>query len=110
MTRVFRMLLHRVLQSDGADGRSLSARSAAGAAAVARSLDGYAAFAFSARGFGLAAVKRFRSPAQFRLILEEFFWLECGLALKEAKARLASGIAFELNERVREKIKTDAPV
>ncbi|MCX6633630.1 MAG: ATP-dependent DNA helicase RecG, partial [Acidobacteria bacterium] len=29
----------------------------------------------------------FRSPAQFRMIFEEFFWLECGLALKKSKAR-----------------------
>ena len=28
----------------------------------------------------------FRSPAQFRLIFEEFFWLECGVALKRGKA------------------------
>ena len=46
----------------------------------------------------------FRSPAQYRLILEEFFWLECGLELKRAKARLYPGIAFELNDRVRERI------
>ena len=46
----------------------------------------------------------FRSPAQYRLILEEFFWLECGLELKRAKARLYPGIKFELNDRVRERI------
>ena len=51
----------------------------------------------------------FRSPSQFRLIFEEFFWLECGLALKKTKARLRPGIAFELNERVREKIKAMLP-
>ena len=46
----------------------------------------------------LRLLNAFRSPAQFRLIFEEFFWLECGLALKRAKARLQPGIAFELNE------------
>ncbi|HME07041.1 MAG TPA: hypothetical protein VKG25_08320, partial [Bryobacteraceae bacterium] len=51
----------------------------------------------------------FRSPAQFRLIIEEFFWLECGLALKQEKAKQQPGISFELNERVREKIKTMLP-
>ena len=51
----------------------------------------------------------FRSPAQWRLIFEEFFWLECGLSLKRAKARTQPGIAFELNERVREKIKMMLP-
>ena len=51
----------------------------------------------------------FRSPAQFRLIFEEFFWLECGLELKRAKARLYPGIAFALTDRVREQIKKMLP-
>ena len=51
----------------------------------------------------------FRSQAQFRLIFEEFFWLECGVALKRAKARTVRGIAFELNDRVREQIKAMLP-
>jgi ATP-dependent DNA helicase RecG len=51
----------------------------------------------------------FRSPGQFRLIFEEFFWLECGVALKRSKARTLPGIAFELNERVREKVKAMLP-
>ena len=52
----------------------------------------------------------FRSPAQYRLIFDEFFWLECGLALKKTKARMASGIAFAVTDRVREQIKNDAAV
>jgi len=51
----------------------------------------------------------FRSPAQFRLIFEEFFWLECGLELKRAKTRLYPGIAFGLTDRVRERIKQMLP-
>ncbi|MEZ5404109.1 MAG: ATP-dependent DNA helicase RecG [Bryobacteraceae bacterium] len=51
----------------------------------------------------------FRSPAHWRLIFEEFFWLECGLALKRGTARKATGIAFELNEQIREKIKAMLP-
>jgi len=51
----------------------------------------------------------FRSPAQFRLIFEEFFWLECGVALKRGKARLLPGIAFEINDRVRERVKAMLP-
>jgi ATP-dependent DNA helicase RecG len=50
-----------------------------------------------------------RSPAHFRLIFEEFFWLECGLALKRAKARLARGIQFELTDAIRERIKLMLP-
>ncbi len=57
----------------------------------------------------LRLLNAFRSPQQFRLIFEEFFWLECGLALKRAKARLQPGISFELNERVRDRIKSMLP-
>jgi len=57
----------------------------------------------------LRLLNGFRSPAQFRLIFEEFFWLECGVALKRNKARLMPGIAFELNERVRQQIKAMLP-
>jgi ATP-dependent DNA helicase RecG len=51
----------------------------------------------------------FRSQAQFRLIFEEFFWLECGVALKRSKARTMPGIGFELTEQVREKVKAMLP-
>ncbi len=57
----------------------------------------------------LRQLNAFRSPAHFRLILEEFFWLECGLELKKGKARLVPGIAFERNEHIRERIKTILP-
>jgi ATP-dependent DNA helicase RecG len=57
----------------------------------------------------LRLLNAFRSPAQFRLIFEEFFWLECGVALKRTKAKTLPGIAFELNERVREKVKAMLP-
>jgi len=51
----------------------------------------------------------YRTPAQWRLIFEEFFWLECGLSLKRAKARLQPGISFELSDRVRDKVKAMLP-
>src|SRR5579864_6298539 len=57
----------------------------------------------------LRLLNAFRSPAQFRLIFEEFFWLECGLALRRSQAREVAGIAFELNDRVRERIKSMLP-
>lgn len=51
----------------------------------------------------------FRSPAHFRLIFEEFFWLECGVALKRSKARTLPGIAFAIDDRVRERVKAMLP-
>jgi ATP-dependent DNA helicase RecG len=57
----------------------------------------------------LRMLNAFRSPAHLRMIFEEFFWLECGLAIKRSNAKLARGISFELNGRIREKIKTMLP-
>ena len=57
----------------------------------------------------LRLLNAFRSPAQFRLIFEEFFWLECGLLVRRGKAREQVGIAFDLTDQVRERIKTMLP-
>src|SRR5262249_38176048 len=57
----------------------------------------------------LRLLNAFRSQAHFRLIFEEFFWLECGVALKRSKARTLPGIAFEVNDNVRERIKAMLP-
>ena len=54
-------------------------------------------------------LNNFRSQAHIRIIFEEFFWLECGLALKRAKARTEQGIAFEIAPETRERIKSMLP-
>lgn len=64
---------------------------------------------FPAEDSDIRLLNAFRSPAHVRMILEEFFWLECGLALKRNKAREARGIQFALTDRVREKIKAMLP-
>ena len=50
-----------------------------------------------------------RTPAHRRLIFEELFFLELGLELKRQKLRAVPGIAFPVNERVREAIKRILP-
>jgi ATP-dependent DNA helicase RecG len=75
-------------------------------------LDRWAAISnlhFPAQDTDLRLLNAFRSPAQFRLIFEEFFWLECGLALKRDKARRQTGIAFELSDRARQQVKRMLP-
>jgi len=57
----------------------------------------------------LRLLNAFRSPAQFRLIFEEFFWLECGLLVRRGKAREQAGIAFALTDEVRDRIKVMLP-
>jgi len=51
----------------------------------------------------------FRTPAQVRMIFEEFFNVGAGLALKRRRMKSAPGIEFRVTERVREAIKTILP-
>jgi ATP-dependent DNA helicase RecG len=108
-TRAFRSLVHRVLESLkplGDDDLPAALRERL------KLPDRWTAIRllhFPPPGTDLRLLNNYRTPAQWRLIFEEFFWLECGLSLKRAKARLQPGISFELNERVREKIKTMLP-
>jgi len=64
---------------------------------------------FPGAGEDLRLLNAFRAPAQFRLILEEFFWLQCGMLLRRSKLRLQPGIAFELTDKVREQIRAMLP-
>ncbi len=50
-----------------------------------------------------------RTPAQIRLIFEELFFLELGLELKRKRMRALPGIAFGIDDRVREAIKRILP-
>jgi ATP-dependent DNA helicase RecG len=50
-----------------------------------------------------------RTPAHIRLIFEELFFLELGLELKRREQKAQTGIAFSLDNRVREAIKKILP-
>ncbi len=107
-TRIFRMILHRILgELAGVDDplpKHILDRM--------KLPDRWTAFQqihFPSQEEDLRLLNQFRSPAQWRLIFEEFFWLETGLSLKKAKARLQPGIVFSLDGRVREKIKAMLP-
>src|SRR5262249_29568610 len=50
-----------------------------------------------------------RTPAHVRLIFEELFFLELGLELKRRQQKAQTGIAFRLDEGVREAIKKILP-
>jgi len=54
-------------------------------------------------------VARFRSPAQVRMIFEEFFVVGAGLALKRRKAKAAPGVEFKVTDSVRQAIKRILP-
>ena len=50
-----------------------------------------------------------RTPAHIRLIFEELFFVELGLELKRRQLKAETGIAFRLDDRVRQAIKKILP-
>jgi ATP-dependent DNA helicase RecG len=50
-----------------------------------------------------------RTPAHIRLIFEELFFIELGLELKRRQQKAQTGIAFQLDDRVRAAIKKILP-
>jgi ATP-dependent DNA helicase RecG len=50
-----------------------------------------------------------RTPAHVRLIFEELFFIELGLELKRRQQKTQTGIAFRLDDRVRQAIKKILP-
>jgi len=107
-TRVLRVLLHRVLESVAPLDDPMPERVRASLKLPHRA-EALRGLHFPDPSTDLRLLNAFRTPSQWRLIFDEFFWLECGLALKRNKARLQPGISFELNERVRERVKTMLP-
>jgi ATP-dependent DNA helicase RecG len=64
---------------------------------------------FPPPGSRLSEFGEFRSAAQLRLIFEEFFFLEIGLALKRKRARAVPGISFRTDPKIRECLKKVLP-
>ena len=60
-------------------------------------------------GESLTNLMSARTPAHIRLIFEEFFFLELGLELKRRKMRAQTGIAFQINQQVRDAVKCILP-
>ncbi|MGA8865889.1 MAG: ATP-dependent DNA helicase RecG [Candidatus Sulfotelmatobacter sp.] len=60
-------------------------------------------------GESLLDLQSSRTPAHIRLIFEELFFVELGLELKRRQQKAQTGIAFRLDERVRQAIKRILP-
>ncbi len=60
-------------------------------------------------GESLAKLQAARTPAHIRLIFEELFFLELGLELKRRKVRAQTGVAFQINDRIRAAVKRILP-
>jgi ATP-dependent DNA helicase RecG len=64
---------------------------------------------FPAAGTPMTQLQASGTAAHRRLIFEELFYLECGLALKRRKLQQRAGFAFETNDKVREAIRQVLP-
>jgi ATP-dependent DNA helicase RecG len=60
-------------------------------------------------GESFEALQSARTAAHIRLIFEELFFTELGLGMKKKQLKAETGIAFRLDERVREAIKKILP-
>ncbi len=60
-------------------------------------------------GESFEALQSARTPAHMRLIFEELFFTELGLEMKRRQQKAQTGIAFEINDRVRQAIKKILP-
>jgi ATP-dependent DNA helicase RecG len=64
---------------------------------------------FPEAGTPMSQLQAWATPAQKRLIFEEFFYLELGLELKRKKFRQRQGIPFETNDEVRAALRQVLP-
>jgi ATP-dependent DNA helicase RecG len=60
-------------------------------------------------GESFADLQSSRTPAHIRMIFDELFFIELGLELKRREQKAQTGIAFQLNDGVREAIKKILP-
>jgi len=107
--RAFRRLIRTAL--DSLDGR-IPDRLPASVAARNKLLDCATALRlthFPEAPQPIEELGRFRTPAQVRLIFEEFFHVGAGLALKRRHTKSSQGIQFEATPSAREAIKKILP-
>ena len=108
-SRWFRHVIHRMLQNlppQIEDGIPVAVRERLSLLPRRQAFE-HAHFPPAGESFG--QLMSAKSPAHTRLIFEELFFLEVGLELKRAKLRSQRGIAFQVNDKVREAIKRFLP-
>ena len=107
-SRFFRRVIHSVLESLGGMEDPLPPAVVEQIGLIPR-WEAVRNIHFPPPGTRLPDLDQSRSPAHLRLIFEEFFLLETGLALKRKKARETPGIAFRTDSRIREFLKKVLP-
>jgi ATP-dependent DNA helicase RecG len=107
-SRVLRRIVHSVLDQLKGVADALPVEIVSRRALVAREAALREAH-FPSASTSMEALGHFRTPALQRLVFEELFFLEVGMALKRRKARALAGLQFQTSPAIREAIKSILP-
>jgi ATP-dependent DNA helicase RecG len=107
-SRFFRRVIHYLLETLGGIADPLPASIAQEYRLIPR-WEAFRNTHFPPREARLSELEAFRSPAHVRLIFEELFFFEAGLAWKRLRTRQEPGIAFRTDDAVRESLKKILP-
>ncbi|HVB33001.1 MAG TPA: ATP-dependent DNA helicase RecG [Patescibacteria group bacterium] len=108
--RVLRRLIHSALEQLGEDLPDPLPADLVGRLDLPRRGPALRAAHFPPPGENIDLLNQFQSVAQRRLIFEEFFFFQLGLALRRHRQQAEPGIAFRVREdRVREALKRVLP-
>src|SRR5271169_933510 len=107
--RWFRRVIHGMLESMTADIPDAIPAAVRGRMALIDRRRAFQQAHWPEVGESLTQLQAARTPAHIRLIFEELFFLELGLELKRRKARAQTGVAFQINDRVRGAVKRILP-
>jgi ATP-dependent DNA helicase RecG len=107
-SRVLRRIIHTVLEELKEMGDTLPAEILSRRSLPSRGMALREAH-FPPPGISTDELSHFRTRALHRLIFEELFFLEVGMALKRRRARSFPGFQFQINPAIREAVKKILP-
>jgi ATP-dependent DNA helicase RecG len=107
--RWFRRIIHRMLEQFDGDLPDAIPAAVRGQMGLIDRKSAFWQAHWPEVGESLALLQAARTPALFRLIFEELFYLELGLELKRRKMRAQSGVSFQINDPVRAAVKRILP-
>ena len=107
--RWFRRIIHGALEQMGPEIEDALPAAIRGRMQLIGQREAFWAVHWPPEGESFADLQSARTPAHLRMIFEELFFLELGLELKRRKARQQKGVAFRVDDRVREALKKILP-
>ena len=108
-SRWFRRIIHSALENLAPDVPESIPRAVRSRMMLLAPRQALAQVHWPERGVRFEDLQSYRTPAHIRLIFEELFFIELGLELKRRQQKAQTGIAFQLNDGVRQAIKRILP-